>query len=415
MVPRILPIAFTVLAAAAVAQAQVDQGRAKTYFAEADELCAREGGRLWGVSLCGPMVFADAATRTIATNRQEPEAPRPAVLGMANAALRWGTERWSTFIWQHIPAERQARMRLFMHELFHRIQPELGLLLPDAPNDHLDTATARYWIRLEWRALAAALAASGAERRAAIGEALAFRSARRTAYPDAAERERVIEINEGLAQYTGTVVAAGSADVSARDAIAQLREVEGQPTFVRSFAYPSGAAYGVLLDAVDPGWPRRVRATDDLGRLLAAAANAVPAGDVGVAAARYDGPAIRREEDAREKARQSLLAELRQRFVDGPVLVLPPTRSAAFTNTGMTPIPGAGTIYPQYRTTAEWGTLEAAQALIPADRSRIILPAPSSSSGSTIAGEGYTLKIAPGWIVRSGSRPGDLMLVKAGS
>jgi hypothetical protein len=81
----------------------------------------------------------------------------------------------------------------------------------------------------------------------------------------------------------------------------------------------------------------------------------------------------------------------------------------------MTPIPGAGTIYPQYRTTAEWGTLEAAQALIPADRSRIILPAPSSSSGSTITGEGYTLKIAPGWIVRSGSRPGDLMLVKAGS
>jgi hypothetical protein len=38
------------------AAAQVDQSLAEQYFKEAQALCEREGGRLWGVSLCGPMV-----------------------------------------------------------------------------------------------------------------------------------------------------------------------------------------------------------------------------------------------------------------------------------------------------------------------------------------------------------------------
>jgi hypothetical protein len=35
------------------AAAQVDQQRAEAYFKEAATICQRDGGRLWGVSLCG--------------------------------------------------------------------------------------------------------------------------------------------------------------------------------------------------------------------------------------------------------------------------------------------------------------------------------------------------------------------------
>jgi len=48
----------TLAVAPLVAQAQIDPERARTYFAEAQALCEREGGRLWGVSLSGPLVFA---------------------------------------------------------------------------------------------------------------------------------------------------------------------------------------------------------------------------------------------------------------------------------------------------------------------------------------------------------------------
>ena len=36
------------------AVAQVDQQRAQEYFKEAQALCERDGGRLWGVSICAP-------------------------------------------------------------------------------------------------------------------------------------------------------------------------------------------------------------------------------------------------------------------------------------------------------------------------------------------------------------------------
>ena len=165
---------------AGLAAAQVDQALAARYFAEAEGLCRQEGGRLWGVSLCGPMVFADPATGTIATNHPAPDAARPRVLGYVNAALEWGGERWSAFVWPMMPKDSSTRAGLMLHELFHRVQPQLGLFLPSAPAlpDHLDTAEGRYWMQLEWRALAEALRLTGEEQRRALADALGFRNAR---------------------------------------------------------------------------------------------------------------------------------------------------------------------------------------------------------------------------------------------
>ncbi|MBC7841118.1 MAG: hypothetical protein H7099_02340, partial [Gemmatimonadaceae bacterium] len=56
------------------AVAQVDQQRAQEYFKEAQALCERDGGRLWGVSICAPMVIGDARTRTFATSQPPPDA-----------------------------------------------------------------------------------------------------------------------------------------------------------------------------------------------------------------------------------------------------------------------------------------------------------------------------------------------------
>lgn len=204
------------------AAAQVDDARAAVYFQEAVELCQREDGRLWGRSLCGPRVVADAETGTIATNQPVPEAPRPRVPGYANAALEWGEVRWSMFAWKMIPTDdERARARLFVYELFHRVQPRLGLYIRSSETtpDHLDTMEGRYWLQLEWRALVRALGSSGAEPKRAIRDALAFRTKRQSLFPSSAESERVVEINEGLAQYTATVAAAPSSEQARLDAI----------------------------------------------------------------------------------------------------------------------------------------------------------------------------------------------------
>jgi hypothetical protein len=73
-----MPFVLVLLGAAAAADAQVQPQLAERYFKEATTLCERDAGRLWGVSLCGPMVIVDHATGTRATSQPEPEGQPPA-------------------------------------------------------------------------------------------------------------------------------------------------------------------------------------------------------------------------------------------------------------------------------------------------------------------------------------------------
>ena len=57
-------VTYVVVGHPPVAMAQVDQQLAQEYFKEAQALCERDGGRLWGVSICAPMVIADRRTQT---------------------------------------------------------------------------------------------------------------------------------------------------------------------------------------------------------------------------------------------------------------------------------------------------------------------------------------------------------------
>ena len=400
------------------ASAQVDEQRAQEYFKEAQALCERDGGRLWGVPICAPMVIADRRTQTIATSQPAPEGARPRVLGLVNAPVEWGGTKWAAYVWDDVASKTpRDRKELFLHEMFHGVQPQLGLGAPALATEHLDAMDGRYWLRLELRALARALRESGEQRNLALRDVLAFRQARRMLYPASVEDERAQEITEGLAAYTGTVLAAESAAdaiVGAVDLLAGAEAAALEASFVRTFAYLSGPAYGLLLDASSPGWTRRVRGTDDLGTLVTRAFGVQPATDATASAGRYGGAEIRASEQKREQERQQRLAELRQRFVDGPVLVVPGGGSGMSDSRGAVVIPGIGTVYfGPYRASGNWGTLEAEKGVLNATdgRSRRVA-APVRRDDGTFAGDGWTFKVAPGWVVREGSRQGDYEVVR---
>ncbi len=398
------------------AAAQVDQARAEQYFKEAQALCERDGGRLWGVSLCGPMVIADAATGTIATSQPAPAGDRPRALGFVNAPVQWGAVTWSAYNWQMIPKDDPGeRGRLFMHELFHCIQPRLGLLTGGSAGDasHLDSLDGRYWMRLEWRALARALGASGSGRTSAIADALAFRAARHQRFPGAAAAEHPVEINEGIATYTQYVTGSNSPEDASRHARATLADAETATSFVRTFAYASGAGYGLLLDALSPGWHRKITAASDFGQLLSAAAGVTAAPDAAAAARLYDGASLRAAEEQRDREQQAIIAELRRRYVDGPVLVVPRAGSGSINNMGATVIPGAGTVFRAMANKSAWGFFDARDgALISADGQTISLPAPVVVDATTMKGEGWTATVGPGWTVQPGPRPGSFRVVR---
>jgi hypothetical protein len=324
-----------------------------------------------------------------------------------------------------LPSDQRERKTLLIHESWHRVQRDLGLDMPEAFNAHLDTLDGRYWLQLEWRALARALEAKGGdERQVCVSYAIAARSHRQNLFPDAVDDERNLELNEGLAEYTG-VRAAG-----ARDMV--IRELKrAKPPYARTFAYLSGPAYGLLLDEVSPGWPMRVRRGTDLSVLLQEAYG-MPAPserDAKRAAERLGGAELLRRETSEEQRRKGHVDEIRNLYVLGPTLTIPKGFRVQFNPSNTENIEDVGVYHHTATYYGDWGVLEVTDGSLRAQDwsgAWVVAPSPSSvpspirergargakgakNSGPSIRGRvtgpGWTLDLAPGWSVAQGEGP----------
>jgi hypothetical protein len=402
---------------------------ARAYFAEAQALCQADQGQLWGVSLCGPIMFADPKSHFIVANQADANGVLkaedgvftgilPANLNVSNTAFDWSGVRWTQMVWP-LPVEERQRKTLIAHELFHRIQPRLKLpTLQGGENAQMDTLEGRITLQLELRALTRALQAQNdEERRKAAADAVLFRAERYRLFPDAAAQEQAMEWNEGLAEFTGVRVGNATPEQRIDATLSDISRLGAASTFVRSFPYATGPAYGLLLDRYSPGWHRALKAGDGYDTLLGSALHlAAPANLQQAAeqrAAAYDGAALRATEVERERKRQQILAQYRTKFVDGPILTLPLRKmSVQFNPSNLQPLEKAGTVYLTMRITDEWGILEATNgALMKPDWSAVIVVAPSVSAGSSLKGDGWTLELKPGWKIVPGARKGDFMLI----
>ena len=115
----------------------------------------------------------------------------------------------------------------------------------------------------------------------------------------------MLELSDGLAEYTG--VAVGEPDqTSARwYAISRLADPSSSQSMVRSFAYTSGPAYGLLLDEERPGWRKELSAHSDLSSLLESTSRAVSI-SLEERATVYGAASIRIEETERKEKRDLL-------------------------------------------------------------------------------------------------------------
>jgi hypothetical protein len=319
-----------------------------------------------------------------------------------------------------LPQDQDDRRVLLMHESWHRVQKQLGFP-PAAPtNAHLDTLGGRYWLQLEWRALAKALAQRGENRLAAVQDALLFRAYRHKLFKKAPEEERLLEMHEGLAEYTGVRLSGMRDTEQAAYVIKKLeRRPQTMPTFIRSFAYLSGPAYGVLLDARAADWRKELKANADLAahlaKTLAIRLPALELKDLQARAERYQGERLLAAEKERDKERQKRIADYRVRFVDGPVLALPLREiQISFDPRTLQPLEGIGTVYPSLRIVDSWGTLTASKgALVAADFKKVYVSAPIEPKTRPLRGEGWEIQLNPGWEIEPGERKDDFRARKA--
>lgn len=413
----------------------IDPALAAAAFEEVEDVCTRDGGALWGTSLCGPVLFVDPGSRAVAANRADAEGRLKSEHGIhtgtlppdtpiANTAMTWAGVDWAMVMWP-LPQDEFPRIRLLLHEAWHRIQDDLGLPGSNPSNAHMESLEGRYLLRLEWRALMRALESEGTERLRAMEDALVFRARRHQLFPDAAAEERQLILHEGLAQYTGVVLAAeqtagrgAAARAAAEHAAAALREAEHGQAFARGFAYASGPAYGVLLDDLVPDWRAGIDAGTDLGDRLRQAAGLEISGrlaaEVALRGTAYAASELLADEEERDRERRARVAGHRARFVDGPLLTLPLREPRiSFHPHQVEPLGEIGTVYNAVHAMDQWGVLEApGGALIRFEKGTLVLPAPSDPLARPLAGDGWTLELEPDWELAPGERAGDYALVR---
>jgi hypothetical protein len=433
-------LVFSVAATAGGQTATLDPAKAAQYFEEAWQLSAADGGRLWGVALYGPMFFVNPETNEIVANQADAEGKLtqhgamwsgklPPEIGAANTAIQWAGVRWTMVMWP-LPAYRRDRGALMMHECFHRIQEQIGLPGRDAVNSHLDTRDGRIWLELEWRALERALTdyAEPMKRNRAVADALLFRAWRRSLIPGAGEKEDALEMNEGLAEYTGEKLANPAMAELRAAAILALHQALNRRSFARSFAYVSGPAYGALLDGIPTPagkkpWRQGLTPDTDWGMLVARAYPLPPTKvtqeTVHSRLAAYDGDEIMALETERDARRQAFLAAARARFVNGPLLLLPAVKDMgySFNPNNVVSLDENLTLYTPVKLTDEWGVLECENGAVLVRQNgqllRAQVPAPADAAGRPVKLDGCTLELHAGWTLAPGERAGDFVLKPA--
>jgi hypothetical protein len=424
-------LAASLLGSVAPAQEQpIDHALAKQFFAEAKSISDKDHGELWSVPLCGPLLFVDPDTRAAVANQPDAQGNlqpsdgvfagiAPAQLGFANTATTWAGVEWTMVIWP-LPQYHAPRLRLMLHECFHRVQNKIGLTPADSMNGHLDSLDGRIWLQMEWRALEHALWQHGDEQRRDLADALYFRNFRRSLFPGAASREDALEMNEGLAEYTGVKLSTSSPEEFAVVAVSSLRSAPTRtPTYARSFAYTSGPAYGGLLDAANPHWRTALTPSTNLGELLARSYNiSLPPLNKTEAlkrAERYDGGEVVAIETRRELKHQAQVTAARKLFLDGPVLIFPVGKNFNYTfdPNAVLPLDENSTLYMgEIQVTDNWGVLHASKgALFVRENGSVVrvqVPAPVDAAKSPGVGDGWTLDLNANWKLIPQGRPGDV-------
>jgi hypothetical protein len=381
---------------------------------------------LWNIDLYGPILLVDPKSRVVYANYPDStgilkqdgvifSGILPNTINIANTAITWSGRSWA-MIMLPLPVNKQERLDLLAHELFHRSQPVLGFKMNNPANDHLDQKEGRVYLRLELEALRKALVVKS---KSAINRnltnALYFRNQRYSTYPNAKSTENMLEINEGLATYTGIFMSGRNKKQIESYFDNKITEFQNYPTFVRSFAYLTIPLYGTLLRKSEKYWNKQIDNNTNLTDFFIKSFNLNIPENLDAEILNYYGFAkINPDETKREERIKQLVSEYKTKFIDQPHLEIKFEKmSVSFDPRNLIPITGYGTVYPTLRVSDNWGILTVSDgALLGTNWDKIIVSEPTLISTDKVAGNGWVIELNIGYFVEKNSSDRNYSLKK---
>jgi len=390
-----------------------------SYFEEV-KLATKKHSSLWAMDIYGPLILINPDTREIYAN--EPDSIGlltkngsvyagilPDNLNFANTAIDWGGKRWA-MVMLPLSEDRYERVNLLSHELYHVVQPKLGFNLFNASNNHLDQKEGRIYLRLELEALEKSIFSNDrAERKKHLTNAFIFRKYRNILYPQSSVSENKLELNEGIAEYTGQVISGRNKEQAASYLDKSFDKFMSSPTYVRLFPYYTTPAYGFLLKAKNKNWNKQISAETNLTDYFIKEFGIILPQNLDEAVAKtkdlYNGTQIIEEEAKREANRLRLIAEYKKIFIEESHLILPLEKmSISFDTNNIVPLEGTGSVYPTASVVDNWGKLSVDNGMLMSSNWKTIyLSKPLEMTNNKITGEGWSISLNNGYkVVRDG-------------
>ncbi|MDR0971252.1 MAG: hypothetical protein LBM25_02585, partial [Bacteroidales bacterium] len=223
--------------------------KAYKFFELYNTECKKENAQLWNISYCSNLAIIDNENRILFS--LEPiiiEAKEyfqdgiycyvyPETMMFSSGVNKFGDKIYALLNFD----DKDRMLETAFHEMTHKFQEDSNVNL-SYNNKHIDTKYARAYIRLEAKALFNAFTKDN--KRDFIIDALFFRQKRQNMFIDAKENEDAFELIEGLAQFSGMIIAYKDSAVNLL--INDIQNLIKGYFDARTFGYYTGDAYSFL-------------------------------------------------------------------------------------------------------------------------------------------------------------------------
>lgn len=397
-------------------QTTTDLTLAKKYFYELDSLAQVDNGILWGTNLYGATMFVLPQNRLIIANQPAKGLKfkdslyvgiLPEAINIANTSVEWNGKSWTMVNWDAISSnDKYSRQKLLIHESWHRIQKDIGILPVMTKNTHLDELQGSILLKLEFLALNHAISDKSDKSKHHLSNALNIRNYRQQMFPD--NNENVFELHEGLPEYTGFKLCGIDKTILPKVIAKQLELAIQKDGLANSFPYITGPAYGLLFDKLKNNWLSEVINGFDLltiGHKIIGTSISTDTATlkkrVSAIISEYKANSLINNETAKFELEKQLANKYENKFLANSVLIIKNNNIQMGFNPQEKIIPITnGVVYKTMRLTGEWGIAEVKSGIFRAnDWTYFLLPAPRSRYSGKIIEPDYNLTLNDGWKV----------------